>query len=75
MTQLCKIPAVMVTASVIVMTSITWGFLDPTLEPHLRQVGALELLFLNSFCRFPRRRVVTRVNTGAPLYAISTGLL
>lgn len=46
MLQLMGIPAVMVTASVIVMTSITWGFLDPTLEPHLRQVSKLTFIFV-----------------------------
>lgn len=38
MLELISIPAVVVTSSVIVVTSITWAFLDPTLEPHLRQV-------------------------------------
>lgn len=36
--QLLKVPSVLVTGLVIVVGSNTWGFLDPTLEPHLRQV-------------------------------------
>ncbi|KAK3913393.1 MFS-type transporter SLC18B1 [Frankliniella fusca] len=48
--QLLKVPSVMVTGLVIVVGSNTWGFLDPTLEPHLRQFSLsadqLGLVFL-----------------------------
>lgn len=50
--KLIKIPAVVVTGLVVVVTSSTWAFLDPTLEPHLRQfnlspekIGLIFLLF------------------------------
>lgn len=36
--KLIKVPAVFVTGMVVVIISSTWAFLDPTLEPHLRQV-------------------------------------
>ncbi|XP_063393718.1 MFS-type transporter SLC18B1-like [Cydia fagiglandana] len=36
---LFKIPSIMVTGLVIVVASNTWAFLDPTLEPHMRQLG------------------------------------
>ncbi|CAK1548418.1 unnamed protein product [Leptosia nina] len=35
--QLFKIPSIIITGLVIVIVSNTWAFLDPTLEPHLRQ--------------------------------------
>ncbi|XP_034234198.1 MFS-type transporter SLC18B1-like [Thrips palmi] len=48
--QLLKVPSVLVTGLVIVVGSNTWGFLDPTLEPHLRQFNLsadqLGLVFL-----------------------------
>ncbi|CAH2099739.1 unnamed protein product [Euphydryas editha] len=37
--QLFKIPSIIITGLVIVIVSNTWAFLDPTLEPHLRQFG------------------------------------
>lgn len=50
--KLIKIPAVMVTGLIVVVVSSAWAFLDPTLEPHLRQfslspekVGLIFLLF------------------------------
>lgn len=50
--ELVKVPAVVITGLVIVVVSNTWAFLDPTLEPHLRQfdlsaeqVGLIFLLF------------------------------
>ncbi|XP_048518397.1 MFS-type transporter SLC18B1 isoform X2 [Dendroctonus ponderosae] len=50
--SLIKVPAVFVTGMVVVVVSSTWAFLDPTLEPHLRQfnltpakVGLIFLLF------------------------------
>ncbi|XP_077293824.1 MFS-type transporter SLC18B1-like [Arctopsyche grandis] len=50
--ELIKVPAVVITGLVIVVVSNTWAFLDPTLEPHLRQfdlspeqVGLVFLLF------------------------------
>lgn len=50
--KLIKVPAVFVTGMVVVIVSSTWAFLDPTLEPHLRQfnlspekVGLIFLLF------------------------------
>ncbi|KAJ0181292.1 hypothetical protein K1T71_003377 [Dendrolimus kikuchii] len=39
LTRLIRIPSVIITALVIVIVSNTWAFLDPTLEPHLRQFG------------------------------------
>ncbi|CAB3231381.1 unnamed protein product [Arctia plantaginis] len=36
---LFKIPSIIITGLVIVIMSNTWAFLDPTLEPHLRQFG------------------------------------
>ncbi|XP_075983718.1 uncharacterized protein LOC142981589 [Anticarsia gemmatalis] len=36
---LLKIPSIIITGLVIVIVSNTWAFLDPTLEPHLRQFG------------------------------------
>lgn len=48
--QLLKVPSVLVTGLVVVVGSNTWGFLDPTLEPHLRQFSLsadqLGLVFL-----------------------------
>ncbi|XP_046392956.1 MFS-type transporter SLC18B1-like [Ischnura elegans] len=50
--EMMRVPSVIVTSFVIVVASSTWGFLDPTLEPHLRQfqlsaeeVGLIFLLF------------------------------
>ncbi|XP_049855808.1 MFS-type transporter SLC18B1-like [Schistocerca gregaria] len=50
--HLVKLPSVIVISLVIVVVSNTWGFLDPTLEPHLREfnlsaeeVGLIFLLF------------------------------
>lgn len=36
--KLLRVPAVIITGLVVVIVSSTWAFLDPTLEPHLRQV-------------------------------------
>lgn len=38
MMKLLKLPSILVLCIVIVIVSNTWGFLDPTLEPHLREV-------------------------------------
>ncbi|XP_067013880.2 MFS-type transporter SLC18B1 [Anabrus simplex] len=50
--KLIKLPSVIIISMVIVVISNTWGFLDPTLEPHLREfdlspekVGLIFLLF------------------------------
>ncbi|XP_069676364.1 MFS-type transporter SLC18B1-like [Periplaneta americana] len=50
--ELIQIPSVIMISLVIVVISNTWGFLDPTLEPHLRefklspeQIGLIFLLF------------------------------
>ncbi|XP_049822563.1 MFS-type transporter SLC18B1-like isoform X2 [Aethina tumida] len=50
--KLIKVPAIVVTGLVVVVVSSTWAFLDPTLEPHLRQfnlsaekIGLIFLLF------------------------------
>ncbi|XP_059049174.1 MFS-type transporter SLC18B1-like [Achroia grisella] len=50
--RLFKIPSIIITGLVIVVMSNTWAFLDPTLEPHLRQfnlstkqIGLIFLLF------------------------------
>lgn len=47
-----KVPSVILIGIVVVVVSSTWAFLDPTLEPHLRQfnltpekVGLIFLLF------------------------------
>lgn len=49
-TRLLQIPTVMVTCVIVVVVAATWGFLDPTLEPHLRQFnlspGKIGLIFL-----------------------------
>ncbi|KAL4715239.1 hypothetical protein ACJJTC_007821 [Scirpophaga incertulas] len=52
MLGLFKIPSIIITGLVIVIVSNTWAFLDPTLEPHLRQfnltteqIGLIFLLF------------------------------
>ncbi|XP_045761273.1 MFS-type transporter SLC18B1-like [Maniola jurtina] len=37
--RLFQIPSIIITGLVIVVVSNTWAFLDPTLEPHLRQFG------------------------------------
>lgn len=39
MVRLLKIPSVALVGLVVVVISNTWGFLDPTLEPHLREVS------------------------------------
>jgi hypothetical protein len=36
--ELIRVPSVIMISLVIVVISNTWGFLDPTLEPHLREV-------------------------------------
>lgn len=50
--RLFTIPSIIITGLVIVIVSNTWAFLDPTLEPHLRQfdlsteqIGLIFLLF------------------------------
>lgn len=43
--KLIKVPAVCITGMVVVIVSSTWSFLDPTLEPHLRQVKCFFKLF------------------------------
>lgn len=52
MLKLFMVPSVVITGLVIVVVSNTWAFLDPTLEPHLREfnlsaqhVGLIFLLF------------------------------
>ena len=39
--KLIKLPPVIVVSIVIIVVSNTWGFLDPTLEPHLREVSVV----------------------------------
>jgi predicted MFS family arabinose efflux permease len=50
--RLIKVPTVVITGLVVVIVSSSWAFLDPTLEPHLRQfnltpekIGLIFLLF------------------------------
>lgn len=50
--KLLKVPAVIVTSIVVIIISSVWAFLDPTLEPHLREfnlspeeIGLIFLLF------------------------------
>ncbi|KAL3281188.1 hypothetical protein HHI36_004405 [Cryptolaemus montrouzieri] len=49
-TKLLSLPSVLVTCVILVVVAATWGFLDPTLEPHLRQFnltpGKIGLIFL-----------------------------
>lgn len=52
MINLIQIPAVVITGLVVVVVSSVWAFLDPTLEPHLRdfnlspeKIGLIFLLF------------------------------
>lgn len=46
MLELIKVPAVVMTGFVVIVVSSTWSFLDPTLEPHLRQVKNVEVIEL-----------------------------
>jgi hypothetical protein len=53
--DLIQIPSVIMISIVIVVISNTWGFLDPTLEPHLREVMCFNYLShrlqkLNFYC-------------------------
>lgn len=43
--DLIKVPSVIMISLVIVIISNTWGFLDPTLEPHLREVSKCLMKF------------------------------
>ncbi|XP_008193647.1 MFS-type transporter SLC18B1 [Tribolium castaneum] len=50
--RLIRVPTVVITGLVVVIVSSSWAFLDPTLEPHLRQfnltpekIGLIFLLF------------------------------
>ncbi|KAJ3654933.1 hypothetical protein Zmor_014084 [Zophobas morio] len=50
--KLIKVPTVVITGLIVVIVSSSWAFLDPTLEPHLRQfnltpekIGLIFLLF------------------------------
>ncbi|XP_018321088.1 MFS-type transporter SLC18B1-like [Agrilus planipennis] len=59
MWKLLKAPSVILTCCVVVVVSSTWGFLDPTLEPHLRQfnlqpekVGLIFLMFSSIYAIF-----------------------
>ena len=36
--QLLKVPPAVFTLLSVVISAVIWAFLDPTLEPHLRQV-------------------------------------
>ncbi|CAH0557000.1 unnamed protein product [Brassicogethes aeneus] len=48
--NLLKLPSVIFTCIMMMIISMTWGFLDPTLEPHLRKFslspGKIGLIFL-----------------------------
>ncbi|XP_049821942.1 MFS-type transporter SLC18B1-like [Aethina tumida] len=48
--NLLKLPPVIFTCLIMVIVAMTWGFLDPTLEPHLRKFhlspGNIGLIFL-----------------------------
>ncbi|KAI4464407.1 mfs-type transporter slc18b1-like protein [Holotrichia oblita] len=48
--NILKLPSVIITCLVVIVVSATWGFLDPTLEPHLRKfnlsAGNMGLIFL-----------------------------
>jgi MFS family permease len=39
MWKLVRVPPIFVLSLVIIVASNTWSFLDPTLEPHLREVS------------------------------------
>lgn len=49
---LVKVPAVIMTGLVVVVVSSTWGFLDPTLEPHLRQVCEYKIRYITLIYNF-----------------------
>lgn len=36
--KMLRIPTISLTALIIIITAISWSFLEPTLEPHLRKV-------------------------------------
>lgn len=42
--KLIQIPSMLVIFLIIVVSSNAWSFLDPTLEPHLRQVRAIHFV-------------------------------
>ncbi|KAJ8920986.1 hypothetical protein NQ315_015781 [Exocentrus adspersus] len=48
--NLLKLPPVIITCLIMMIVAMTWGFLDPTLEPHLRKFklspGNIGLIFL-----------------------------
>jgi predicted MFS family arabinose efflux permease len=44
MWRLLRIPPVLTVSLVVVVLSTAWSFMDPTLEPHLREVGSLKKL-------------------------------
>ncbi|KAJ8978906.1 hypothetical protein NQ317_008885 [Molorchus minor] len=50
LTNLLKLPPVIMTCFIMIVVAMTWGFLDPTLEPHLRKFqlspGNIGLIFL-----------------------------
>jgi hypothetical protein len=48
--KLIKLPPVIVVCAVIIVVSNTWGFLDPTLEPHLREVCFLLTCLFSGAC-------------------------
>lgn len=37
--EVLQVPSVIVIGLVVIVSAANWGFLDPTLEPHLRQVN------------------------------------
>jgi uncharacterized protein YggT (Ycf19 family) len=47
--ELIQVPSVIMISLVVVVISNIWGFLDPTLEPHLREVRKclMNLLFID----------------------------
>ncbi|GLG93156.1 Synaptic vesicular amine transporter [Gryllus bimaculatus] len=49
LSQLLRLPSVIIISMVIVVASNTWGFLDPTLEPHLREKKKYIFFFTVSF--------------------------
>jgi MFS family permease len=47
--EVLRVPSVIVIGLVVIVSAANWGFLDPTLEPHLRQVSGTHTFFeLNS---------------------------
>lgn len=47
--NLLKLTPVIMTSLIMMVVAMTWGFLDPTLEPHLRKVSYILVDDSNNF--------------------------